>query len=123
MSLLRCRNLNCATCGAAEAVRPVHVLYIGLRMDIAAGRDGPHDIGDWEPRGITALAVERRAEAVISELGVRWLQRILDPAQRPGIARRHKPRIVDLEAGGEIVSDHHACELWPRLGEREDQWV
>src|SRR5262245_29920101 len=67
---LRRRDLDRAGGGAAETVGPVHVLHIGLRMDVAAGRHGAHHIGDGEDRWIAALALERGAEAVVTELGV-----------------------------------------------------
>src|SRR5262249_28277653 len=76
---LRRRHVDRAGRGAAETVGPVHVLHIGLRMDVAAGRDRAHHIGDREHRRIAALALERGAEAVVAELGAYRLRRVLDP--------------------------------------------
>src|SRR5262249_56703790 len=66
---LRRRHVDRAGRGAAETVGPVHVLHIGLRMDVASGRDRAHHIGDSEHRRIAALALERGAEAVVADLG------------------------------------------------------
>ena len=55
--------------------------------------------------GIARLAVEGRAEAVVAELGVHRLLRVLDPGQRAGVAGGDQPRIVDLEAGRQVVGD------------------
>src|SRR5262249_45640980 len=62
------RHLDGPGGGAAKAVGPIHVLHIGLRVHVASGRDGAHHIGDGEHRRIAALALEGRAEAVITEL-------------------------------------------------------
>ena len=102
--------------GAAEAVGPVHVLDIGLRLHVAAGRDRAHHIGHREHRRIVGLAVERRAETIVAEFGVHRLLRILDPGEPAGLAGRHQPRIVDLEARRQIVGDDDPAELRLRLG-------
>src|SRR5437899_6533917 len=60
----RRRHLDRAARGAAEPIGPIHVLYIGLRMDVAAGRDRAHHVGNREHRWIAALALECGAEAV-----------------------------------------------------------
>ena len=47
---LRRRDLDAAGAGAAEAIGPVHVLDIGLRQHVVAGRHRAHHIGDGEHR-------------------------------------------------------------------------
>src|SRR5262249_49282814 len=115
--LLRRRHIDRAGRGAAEAIGPVHVLHVGLWVDVAAGRDRAHHVGDREHRRIAALALERGAEAVVAEFRARRLLRVLDPAERAGIAGGDEPRIVDLEAGREIIGDDDAGKLRLRLGD------
>src|SRR5215475_8749817 len=102
-SLLRGDHLEAAGAGSAEAIRPVHVLHVGLRQHVLAGRDRAHHVGDGEHRIVLVAAVERGAEAVVAELRVDWLLAVLDPAERAGIARRDEMRVVDLEAGRGVV--------------------
>src|SRR5262249_52149149 len=108
---LRRRDLNRAAASAAATVGPVHVLHISLGMNVPAGRHGAHHRGDGEAQPVAARAFDRGAEAVVTELGVHWLLRILDPGQRAGIARGDEPRIVDLEACRQIIGDEDASEL------------
>src|SRR5262249_40649472 len=85
--ILSCRrHLDRAGAGAAKAIGPVHVLHIGLRMHIAAGRDCAHHIGHCEHRTVGTFAIERCRKAIITELGIGRLDRILDPAERTGLA-------------------------------------
>ena len=104
-------DLDRAGAGAAEAVGTVHVLDIGLRQHVAARRHRAHHVGDREHRLVALVALERRAEPVVAELRVHRRRGVLDPRQRAGVARRHQPRIVDLEAGRQIVGDDDAAEL------------
>src|SRR6266568_2906045 len=94
----RC-HLDRAGGGPTKTVGPVHVLHIGLRMHIAAGRDRAHHVSHREHRTVGALAIERSGKAIITELGIGRLDRVLDPTECAGLTRRHQPRIVDLEAG------------------------
>src|SRR5262245_46195153 len=82
----RCRHLDRAGSSTAEAIRPVHVLHVGLRMYIAAGRDRAHDVSHREHRTVAALAIERSCKAIITELGIGRLDRVLDPAERASLA-------------------------------------
>ena len=112
-------HLDRAGLGAAEAVRPIHVLDHRLRQHIASGRHRPHDIGDRVGGRIAASPLECRREAIVAELGIGRRTRILDPVEGAGIAGRHEPRIVDLEPRRHIVGQRHARELRLRLGHRQ----
>src|SRR5262245_8544835 len=63
----RC-HLNRAGSGATKAIRPIHVLHIGLRMHIAAGRNRADHIGHREYRAIGAFAIEGSRKAIVAEL-------------------------------------------------------
>src|SRR5262245_13154572 len=110
-------DLHRAGGGAAEAVGPVHVLHIGLRQHVAAGRHRAHHVGDRKHRRIAGLAVERSAEPVVAEFGVRRLHGVLDPRKGAGVAGGDEARIVDLEAGRQVVGQDQAGELRLRLGD------
>src|SRR5438128_8892659 len=75
------------TGGAAAVARGVvHVLDIGLRQHIFAGRHRTHDVGDREDRRVVGGAIDRGGEAVVAELGVLRLLAVLDPVERAAVA-------------------------------------
>ena len=89
---------------------------IGLRQHVVPGRHRAHHVGDREHRRDRSL----RSNAAVKRSSRNSLftgstaSAIQD--ERSGIARRHQARIVDLEAGRQIVGDDHAAELRLRLG-------
>ena len=58
--------------------QPVHVLHVGLRQHVFAGRDRAHDVGHREDRLVVCGTVDRRREAVVAELGVFRLLAVID---------------------------------------------
>ena len=66
---------------------------------------------------VVAGPIEGRGEAVVAEFGILRLLAILDPVQRAGVARRDQMRIVDLEAGRQIVGHDDAAVFRLRLGD------
>src|ERR1700722_652463 len=83
-SSLRGGHFDRARGSATEAVRPVHVFHICLRMDVTARRDRAHDISHREHRRIALLAIEGGAETVIPEFRAHRLLRIFNPRKRAG---------------------------------------
>ena len=109
----------------AEAVGPVHVLDHSLRQHVASRRHGADDIGDGVGGGIALAPLEGRREAVVAELGMDGIARVLDPVERSGIARGDETRVVDLEASGHVIRERDARELGLRLdhGQQDDEPV
>src|SRR4051812_22242621 len=85
IALLR-RYLDGAGGGASEAIRPVHVLDIGLRQHVAARRHRAHHIGHREYRRVLRPPLERRAEPLVAEFRIRRLLGVFDPRQRASLA-------------------------------------
>src|SRR5260370_29962814 len=82
----RGRNLDRSGAGAAVARGVVHVLDIGLRQHVFAGRYRPHHIGHGEHRLGVGGAINRSRKTVVAEFGVFGLLAVLDPVQRSGFA-------------------------------------
>src|SRR5262249_40919486 len=79
------RDLDRARPGSAEAIGTIHVLDIGLRQHIFAGRHRTHHVSDGEDRGIFCAAIERRAETIVAELRIDGFGGVLDPTKLSGV--------------------------------------
>ena len=81
-------HLELAEGGAAVAFGIVHVLGGRRRIDVAAGGDGAHHIGDGEERRLALRAVERRDETVVAIFGMRGLDVLASARRRLRSSRR-----------------------------------
>src|SRR6266702_2724618 len=63
-------HLDRAGAGAAVTRGVVHVLDIGLRQHVFAGRDRAHDVSHREHRRVVGGAIDRSRKAVVAELGI-----------------------------------------------------
>src|SRR6185437_13699489 len=106
-----------AGAGATVTRRTIHVLDIGLRQHIFAGRDRANHVGHGKYRLGVARAIDGRGETVIAEVGVRRLLAVLDPGQCSGVAGRDQMRVVDLEACRQVVRDDDVAVFRLRLGD------
>ncbi len=92
-----------AVSGAAEAIRPVHVLDRGRRQHVTAGRHRAHDIRDRERRLVLAVAIEEGDVAIVARLRMRRLDVAFEPGKIIGRAAVEEVGIIDLQSSGQMI--------------------